>query len=74
MGELMKKGFERECCKRIDSDLSATPGVTLSVAVKVFERDTLDIQTRKGLLLVPFGKGCRFVLLTCSRASEDVEI
>src|SRR5579875_841006 len=64
MGQLMKEGFEGQGCQWIDGDLAAAPGVSLAIAVEVLERDALDLQSRKRLLLVPFGNNRRLILLT----------
>jgi hypothetical protein len=77
MGKLMKESFEGQCCKRIDGDLAAAPGVTLDVAVQVFKRNALDLQCRKRLLLVPFGNCRRLILREASagmRKSEAVAL
>ena len=43
MAELMEKGFTGGSCNRVDGNFPAPLRVALSVAIEVFERNTLDL-------------------------------
>ena len=71
MGDLVEERLMREDRDRADRDLSATPRVSLDVAVQVLKLDSLDIQRLKGLLLVPIRDDGRLVFLAFRLREND---